>query len=85
MPAYCIVLRSRTQDIVAKKTNGRAICQEAVAWRAGAPEMAFGALGGGDWWDKHRLGYGVVATVASLQHWASRLKMVASMAKVPAG
>jgi hypothetical protein len=43
--------------------------------------MAFGALGGGDWWDKHRLGYGVVATVASLQHWASRLKMVASVAK----
>ena len=38
-------------------------------------------LGGEDWWDKHRLGYGVVTTVASLQHWASRLKMVASMAK----
>ena len=33
------------------------------------------------WWDKHRLGYGVVTTVASLQHWASRLKMVASVAK----
>ena len=38
-------------------------------------------LGGADWWDEHRLGYGVVTTVASLQHWASRLKMVASMAK----
>ena len=38
-------------------------------------------LGGEDWWDKHRLGYGVVTTLASLQHWASRLKMVASMAK----
>jgi hypothetical protein len=38
-------------------------------------------LGGEDWWDKHRLGYGVVTTVASLQHWASRLKMVASVAK----
>jgi hypothetical protein len=37
--------------------------------------------GGEDWWDKHRLGYGVVTTVASLQHWASRLKMVASVAK----
>jgi len=37
-------------------------------------------LGGADWWDEHRLGYGVVTTVASLQHWASRLKMVASMA-----
>jgi hypothetical protein len=24
-------------------------------------------LGGEDWWDKHRLGYGVVTTVASLQ------------------
>ena len=38
-------------------------------------------LGGEDWWDKHRLGYGVVTTVASVQHWASRLKMVASVAK----
>ena len=38
-------------------------------------------LGGEDWWDKHRLGYGVITTVASLQHWASRLKMVASVAK----
>jgi hypothetical protein len=38
-------------------------------------------LGGADWWDEHRLGYGVVTTVASLQHWASRLKMVASVAK----
>ena len=38
-------------------------------------------LGGADWWDEHRLGYGVVTTVASLQHWASRLKMVACMAK----
>ena len=38
-------------------------------------------LGGEDWWDKHRLGYGVVTTIASLQHWASRLKMVASVAK----
>jgi hypothetical protein len=38
-------------------------------------------LGGEDWWDKHLLGYGGVTTVASLQHWASRLKMVASVAK----
>jgi hypothetical protein len=38
-------------------------------------------LGGADWWDEHRLGYGVVTTVASLQHWASRLKVVASVAK----
>ena len=38
-------------------------------------------LGGEDWWDKHRLDYGVVTTLASLQHWASRLKMVASVAK----
>jgi hypothetical protein len=38
-------------------------------------------LGGEDWWDKHRLGYGVVTTVASLKHWASRLKMVACVAK----
>jgi hypothetical protein len=29
-------------------------------------------LAGEDWWDKHRLGYGVVTTLASLQHWASR-------------
>jgi hypothetical protein len=40
-------------------------------------------LGGEDWWDKHRLGYGAVTTVASLQHWASRLKMAASVAKCP--
>ena len=38
-------------------------------------------LAGEDWLDKHRLGYGVVTTLASLQHWASRLKMVASVAK----
>ena len=38
-------------------------------------------LGDADWWDEHRLGYGVVTTVASLQHWASRLKVVASVAK----
>jgi hypothetical protein len=37
-------------------------------------------LGGEDWWDKHRLGYGLITTVASLRHWASRL-MVASVAK----
>ena len=36
-------------------------------------------LGNADWWDEHRLGYGVVTTVASLQHWASRLKVVASV------
>jgi hypothetical protein len=34
-----------------------------------------------DWSDKHRLGYGVVTTLASLQHWASRLKIVTSVAK----
>jgi hypothetical protein len=28
-------------------------------------------LAGEDWWDKHRLGYGVVITLVSLQHWAS--------------
>jgi hypothetical protein len=38
-------------------------------------------LGGADWWDEQRFGYGIVTTVASLQHWASRLKMVASVAK----
>jgi hypothetical protein len=38
-------------------------------------------LGGADWWDQHRLGYGVLTTVASFQHWATRLKVVASVAK----
>jgi len=38
-------------------------------------------LGGADWWDEHRLGYGVVTTVASLQHSASRLEVVAFVAK----
>ena len=40
-------------------------------------------LAGEDWWDKHRLGYGVVTTLASLQHWASRLKMVATSRMPP--
>jgi hypothetical protein len=34
---------------------------------------------------RQRLGYGVATTVASLQHWASRLKMVASLGKCPLG
>jgi hypothetical protein len=38
-------------------------------------------LGGADWWDEHRLGYDAVTTFVRLQHWASRLKVVASVVK----
>ena len=38
-------------------------------------------LASADWWDDHLLGYGPVTTIARLEHWASRLKLVSSAAK----
>ena len=34
-----------------------------------------------DWWDDHGLGHEGVTTLDHIQHWASRLKVVASVAK----